>query len=226
MTDFDLTKRNGEVWKFRGISVDAVDQVREALRRDNGNQILGLVPQLTDNEIKQISSNFWNNFVTYGINEPPQSIILKHPRTQDTIYTIQRPKNRTSKEQSSLPFGELVLKTPAPQLPPPEPPASNPEELEEDGAPIRAAQPQQPRTLGREVPNRSKAEPQPMRSREIRVIAKDDNKEEQVDNPDLPGGKKRKARKYTQRKKRNGPSRVFRHRASRVSTRKNKTSRK
>ena len=188
MTDFELTKNNGEVWEFRGISVDAVDQVREALRRD--------VPDLTNNEIRQIGSKFWNNFVTYGVTQrPPKSIILEHPRTQETIYTIQRVV-RNREQERRIPFGELVLKTAG------EAPASNPTGPGEDEGPIQAAQPRRPRTLGEEVPNRSKDEPQPTRSKkEIRAIAKEDNKEETKDNPSLPGGKKRKTRKHKQRRR-------------------------
>lgn len=218
MTDFELTKPNGELWEFRGISVDAVKRVREALRQD--------VPDLTADQIKQIVFKFSNNFVNYTRSRP-DSIILKDPNTNEQIYTIRRivgeklikDRNRDRR----IPFGGLVLKTPAP-----EPPADNPTEQAEEEVPIQAAQPQQqPRTLGKEVTIQSKDEPQPTRSREIKTIAKEEKPDTQSEDPDFAeGGKKRKARKYTQRKKRNGPSRVFRHRASRMSTRKNKTSRK
>jgi hypothetical protein len=41
-------------------------------------------------------------------------------------------------------------------------------------------------------------------------------KRSQEEDPTLPGGKKKKARKYTQRRKRNGSSKIRRHKTRRV----------
>jgi vacuolar-type H+-ATPase subunit I/STV1 len=213
---FQLTKTNGDTLKFRGIEVFAIGLLRDELKKDNNQRDQNDPLKLTENDIKQFYTSafretFFNKLKNIGYNE---SFPLKHPRTKELIYTITK---LDARYQDHLIFNDSF---------------TTPEQEEEEVQRRTRAYQEALRQRAERREARRRRQAQPAVENEDPTVEDDEptapvnenpaqqqrqtRSQTKEKDPSLPGGKKKKARKYTQRRKRNGSSKIRRHKTRRV----------